>query len=162
MNKQQLQTAVNNIYQYLRQLVLLQIGKMRMKVGIQALTAIHRVKAKNYLDVDSKRILEFIILLDKAIVHKKPYIQLKWKIIPIIKVKTYAKIEERLFWVNRQNFKRIKRDGWMPASMHLDELRKKAFYTSSISRTYKEEYAAREKATTRYTEYLKKTIKPTR
>lgn len=160
MNKQQIKAAVNKLTSYISYIITIKIAEIRMKVGIQAVNALHRIKAKNYIDLDSKRILEFIILLDRAIVRKKPYIKWKWRIIPVLKFKTVAKIEERLFWINRQNFKRIKRDGWMPANMHLDELRKKAFYTSSISRTYKDEYAAREKAITRYTDYLKKTKTP--
>jgi len=57
--------------------------------------------------------------------------------------------------VNRNNFRKLKRKGWMSRNLKLDDLRNKAFYVSDVKRTYQEEFAVREKASERYLEYLK-------
>lgn len=120
--------------------LLLLTARIRMRVGIKAVTLIHRNSAKNYLDVNSKRLINYIVLLEMP--EKKD---------------GKAVFKERLFWVNRFNFKRIKRKGWLPPHMQMDELRKKSFYTSDLKRSYAEEFASREKAITKYISYLKTT-----
>ena len=64
-------------------------------------------------------------------------------------------IEERLFWINTKNFKKIRRAGWLPRTMKIEALKEKAFYVSSLERTYQEQYKAKQHAINKYITYLK-------
>jgi hypothetical protein len=132
--------AVKKLFRHLFCILVIETGRIRMKLGIKAVTILHRNMAKNehYLDVNYKKLRNYIVLLEMP-VEKKGKKGLK----------------EQLFWINRWNFKRIKRAGWLPKDMYMDELRKKSFYFSDMKRTYVEEFKAREKAMNRYIEYLK-------
>lgn len=117
------------------------IGKIRMRVAIKAVKEMHKAAAKHYAqaDKDSKHILNYIVILDKPVKQKNGTFRIK----------------NQLFWINRKNFKRIRRGGWLPPQMKMDELRRKAFYVSSVTRSYTQEYIAKEKAINKYIEYLK-------
>ena len=121
--------------------IILLIGKIRMYLGIKGATAVHRVMSKPYVDKNNKEVRNYIVLLELPVKKKN---RIYWK--------------ERLHWVNRNNFRRLKRKGWIQKGIQLNDLRTKAFYMSDLKRTYSEEFAAREKATDRYLNYLKENL----
>jgi len=133
-----IKVAVQRVRSIIQKRMVLVIGKIRMNLGIKGALAIHKFMAKKYLDKNNKEVRNYIVLLELS-VRKKNKMQKM----------------ERLHWVNRNNFRKLKRKGWLPVRMQLDELRNKAFYVSDVKRTYQQEFAAREKATKRYLEYLK-------
>lgn len=147
--------AVLKAYKWLQLHIALMIARMRMRVTITAVKKIHKFYSAKYLDPDFKILRQYIVLLDKPIIKKKYFIvrnglklQLKYKV-------TSVTIKERLYWVNFKNFKKIKKEGWLPRNMRIDELSKRAFYVSSLKRSYQAEYKAVEEAMKRYTEYIK-------
>jgi len=133
--------AVLKIKKKVSNRVILLIGKIRMSLGIKGATAVHRIMSKPYLDKNNKEVRNYIVLLE----------------LPVRK-KNRIYTMERLHWVNRNNFRRIKRKGWIPKKTQLNDLRTKAFYMSDLKRSYSEEYTAREKATNRYLNYLKENL----
>ena len=146
---------LSKAYKQLRLAITLLIARMRMRVTITAVKKIHKYYSAKYLDPDFKILRQYIVLLDKTVIRKKFFVHrsgLKFSL--RYKVKSIS-IEERLFWVNFKNFKKIKKEGWLPRNMRIDELSKRAFYVSSLKRNYQEEYKAVENAIKRYTEYLK-------
>ena len=62
-------------------------------------------------------------------------------------------LKEKLYWVNRGNFRAVKRKRWLPITMKLDELREKAFYYTDSSRSYGQEQNARKAAIDKYKLY---------
>lgn len=152
----------NKIRQYykklvstIRQFVITEIAKMRMRVGIKAVQALHKYQAKKYLNPDYKTLRQYIVLLERPVRKKKYYLKREG-----IKLKLMYKtgnftIEERLFWINKKNFKKIRRAGWLPKAMKIEALKEKAFYVSSLERTYQEQYKAKQHAITKYITYLK-------
>ena len=106
----------NKIRQYykklvstIRQFVITEIAKMRMRVGIKAVQALHKYQAKKYLNPDYKTLRQYIVLLERPVRKKKYYLKREG-----IKLKLMYKtgnftIEERLFWINKKNFKKISR-----------------------------------------------------
>ena len=151
----QLTAAVKKAYKHIRFKLTVEIAKMRMRIGIKAVTEIHKYQSRTYLNVDYKTLRQYIVLLERP-VQKKQYF-LKWenkKLALKYRIKSVT-FEDRLFWVNKANFKKIKRAGWLPQNMLLEELRAKAFYVSSLKRTYREEYWAKYQATDKYIKYLK-------
>lgn len=152
----------NKIRQYykklvstIRQFVITEIAKMRMRVGIKAVQALHKYQAKKYLNPDYKTLRQYIVLLERPVRKKKYYLKREG-----IKLKLMYKtgnftIEERLFWINKKNFKKIRRAGWLPKTMKIEALKEKAFYVSSLERTYQEHYKAKQHAITKYITYLK-------
>lgn len=152
----------NKIRQYykklvstIRQFVITEIAKMRMRVGIKAVQALHKYQAKKYLNPDYKTLRQYIVLLERPVRKKKYYLKREG-----IKLKLMYKtgnftIEERLFWINKKNFKKIRRAGWLPKAMKIEALKEKAFYVSSLERTYQEHYKAKQHAITKYITYLK-------
>lgn len=148
-------------WKYLLQQKIVLTARIRMRLGIKAAKEIHKLLSAKYAkqDKDSKRICQYIVLLDRPVLKRKNH-KLKWVGRKLkITYNKYIKIEERLFWVNRQNFKKIRNEGWLPKNMHLDELKKKAFYVSSMKRTYEEEFKAVEAAMNKYIKYVKVTNK---
>jgi len=148
-------------WKYLSNQKIVITARIRMRLGIKAAKEIHKLLSAKYAeqDKDSKRIKQYIVLLDRPVWKRKNY-SLKWVGQRLkITYQKYIKIEERLFWVNRQNFKKIRNEGWLPKSMHLDELKKKAFYVSSMKRNYEEEFKAIEAAMKKYIKYVKVTNK---
>ena len=133
--------AVRKAITQVRNQFILLFGRWRMQLGIKAVTEIHKIESRQYLpkEKDSKRIRNYIVLLDKPVKNKKGHWETK----------------EQLFWINRFNFKRIRRAGWLPPTMQMDALSLRAFYVSSVLRDYRAEYKAREHAYTKYTRYLK-------
>ena len=111
---------------------------LRMRISANAADAVHRniIKNEKYTDLNNKNIRQYIVLLELPDKKRK-------------------KITERLWWINRRNFKKVKRMGWLPENMKLDELRHKAFYYTDMQRSYAEEYAAKKRATTKYVFYLR-------
>ena len=152
----------NKIRQYykklviaIRQFVIIEIAKMRMRVGIKAVQAIHKYQSKKYLNPDFKKLRQYIVLLERPVRKKKYYLKRKGvKLIVMCKTGNFT-IEERLFWINTQNFKKIRRSGWLPKKMKIEELKEKAFYVSSLERTYQQQYNAKQHAINRYITYLK-------
>ena len=152
----------NKIRQYykklvstIRQFVITEIAKMRMRVGIKAVQALHKYQAKKYLNPDYKTLRQYIVLLERPVRKKKYYLKREG-----IKLKLMYKtgnftIEERLFWINKKNFKKIRRAGWLPKTMKIEALKEKAFYVSSLERTYQEQYKAKQHAINKYITYLK-------
>lgn len=152
----------NKIRQYykklvstIRQFVITEIAKMRMRVGIKAVQALHKYQAKKYLNPDYKTLRQYIVLLERPVRKKKYYLKRKgMKIMLMYKTGNFT-IEERLFWINTKNFKKIRRAGWLPKAMKIEALKEKAFYVSSLERTYQEQYKAKQHAITKYITYLK-------
>ena len=152
----------NKIRQYykklvsaIRQFVMTEIAKMRMRVGIKAVQAIHKYQAKKYLNPDYKTLRQYIVLLERPVRKKKYYLKRKgMKLMLMYKAGTFT-IEERLFWINTKNFKKIRRAGWLPRTMKIEALKEKAFYVSSLERTYQEQYKAKQHAINKYITYLK-------
>ena len=152
----------NKISQYykklvgtIRQFVITEIAKMRMRVGIKAVQALHKYQAKKYLNPDYKTLRQYIVLLERPVRKKKYYIKRKgMKIMLMYKTGNFT-IEERLFWINKKNFKKIRRAGWLPKAMKIEVLKEKAFYVSSLERAYQEQYKAKQHAITKYITYLK-------
>lgn len=152
----------NKIRQYykklvstIRQFVIKEIAKMRMRVGIKAVQAIHKYQAKKYLNPDYKTLRQYIVLLERPVRKKKYYLKRKgMKLMLMYKTGTFT-IEERLFWINTKNFKKIRRAGWLPRTMKIEALKEKAFYVSSLERTYQEQYKAKQHAINKYITYLK-------
>lgn len=152
----------NKIRQYykklvsaIRQFVMTEIAKMRMRVGIKAVQAIHKYQSKKYLNPDYKTLRQYIVLLERPVRKKKYYLKRKgMKLMLMYKTGNFT-IEERLFWVNTKNFKKIRRAGWLPRTMKIEALKEKAFYVSSLERTYQEQYKAKQHAINKYITYLK-------
>ena len=152
----------NKIRQYykklvstIRQFVITEIAKMRMRVGIKAVQALHKYQSKKYLNPDYKTLRQYIVLLERPVRKKKYYLKRKgMKIMLMYKTGNFT-IEERLFWINKKNFKKIRRAGWLPKTMKIEALKEKAFYVSSLERTYQEQYKAKQHAITKYITYLK-------
>ena len=152
----------NKIRQYykklvsaIRQFVMAEIAKIRMRVGIKAVQAIHKYQAKKYLNPDYKTLRQYIVLLERPVRKKKYYLKRKgMKLMLMYKTGTFT-IEERLFWINTKNFKKIRRAGWLPRTMKIEALKEKAFYVSSLERTYQEQYKAKQHAINKYITYLK-------
>ncbi len=152
----------NKIRQYykklvstIRQFVIKEIAKMRMRVGIKAVQAIHKYQSKKYLNPDYKTLRQYIVLLERPVRKKKYYLKRKgMKLMLMYKTGTFT-IEERLFWINTKNFKKIRRAGWLPRTMKIEALKEKAFYVSSLERTYQEQYKAKQHAINKYITYLK-------
>jgi len=109
-----------------------------MRISANAADAVHRniIKNEKYTDLNSKNIRQYIVLLELPDKKRK-------------------KMIERLWWINRRNFKKVKRLGWLPEKMQLDDLRSKAFYYTDMKRSYPEEYQAKKRATTKYVFYLR-------
>ena len=152
----------NKIRQYykklvsaIRRFVMTEIAKMRMRVGIKAVQAIHKYQAKKYLNPDYKTLRQYIVLLERPVRKKKYYLKRKgMKLMLMYKTGNFT-IEERLFWINTKNFKKIRRAGWLPRTMKIEALKEKAFYVSSLERTYQEQYKAKQHAINKYITYLK-------
>lgn len=152
----------NKIRQYykklvsaIRQFVMTEIAKMRMRVGIKAVQAIHKYQSNKYLNPDYKTLRQYIVLLERPVRKKKYYLKRKgMKVMLMYKAGTFT-IEERLFWINTKNFKKIRRAGWLPRTMKIEALKEKAFYVSSLERTYQEQYKAKQHAINKYITYLK-------
>lgn len=152
----------NKIRQYykklvstIRQFVITEIAKMRMRAGIKAVQALHKYQAKKYLNPDYKTLRQYIVLLERPVRKKKYYLKREgMKIMLMYKTGNFT-IEERLFWINKKNFKKIRRAGWLPKAMKIEALKEKAFYVSSLERTYQEHYKAKQHAITKYITYLK-------
>lgn len=152
----------NKIRQYykklvstIRQFVITEIAKMRMRVGIKAVQALHKYQAKKYLNPDYKTLRQYIVLLERPVRKKKYYLKREgMKIMLMYKTGNFT-IEERLFWINKKNFKKIRRAGWLPKTMKIEALKEKSFYVSSLERTYQEHYKAKQHAITKYITYLK-------
>ena len=152
----------NKIRQYykklvsaIRRFVMTEIAKMRMRVGIKAVQAIHKYQAKKYLNPDYKTLRQYIVLLERPVRKKKYYLKRKgMKVMLMYKTGNFT-IEERLFWINTKNFKKIRRAGWLPRTMRIEALKEKAFYVSSLERTYQEQYKAKQHAINKYITYLK-------
>jgi len=141
-----IKAAVSKIIErYVIHKLILLYAHIRIRLGIKYTREIHKRESKPYIETqkDNKRIRNYIVLLDRIVKTKRG------------KNKGTLRLEEQLFWVNRQNFKSIRRAGWLPKGMHLDDLRKNAFYVSSMKRNYSEEYIAKEKAINKYINYLK-------
>ena len=152
----------NKISQYykklvstIRRFVITEIAKMRMRVGIKAVQALHKYQSKKYLNPDYKTLRQYIVLLERPVRKKKYYLKRKGiKLMLMYKTGNFT-IEERLFWINKKNFKKIRRAGWLPKTMKIEALKEKAFYVSSLERTYQEQYKAKQHAITKYITYLK-------
>ncbi len=142
---------------FLRRFVTIQIAKVRMYLGIKAAIQIHKHQSKQYLNPDYKTLKQYIVLLDRPVRKKKYYFKREGKKIKLMYKINSVSIQERLFWINYKNFKKIKRAGWLPRTMKVEDLKNKAFYVSSLTRNYQDEYKARQQATTKYINYLKST-----
>ncbi len=134
---QKVKTLIQKAKTVIQTRIIMGIGKIRMNLGIKGATAVHRIMAKNYLDKNNKEVRNYIVLLELPVKRKNKIYKM-----------------ERLHWVNRNNFRRLKRKGWMPQKLQLNDLRERAFYMSDVKRTYQEEFKSRERAVERYLGYL--------
>jgi len=117
-----LSVAARKLTAWVKLLITVEIARMRMKVGITAVNEIHKYYAKQYLDPDYKTLRQYIVILERPGNHNTYTIERKgWKL-QLVK-RRIVKFEERLFWVNFKNFKAIKKAGWLPKHMRIDELR---------------------------------------
>mgnify|MGYP003402854627 FL=1 len=154
-NNNKIRQYCKKIVSAIRQFVMTEIAKMRMRVGIKAVQAIHKYQSKKYLNPDYKTLRQYIVLLERPVRKKKYYLKRKgMKLMLMYKTGTFT-IEERLFWINTKNFKKIRRAGWLPRTMKIEALKEKAFYVSSLERTYQEQYKAKQHAINKYITYLK-------
>ena len=154
-NNNKIRQYYKKINSILRQFVMTEIAKMRMRVGIKAVQAIHKYQSKKYLNPDYKTLRQYIVLLERPVRKKKYYLKRKgMKLMLMYKTGNFT-IEERLFWINTKNFKKIRRAGWLPRTMKIEALKEKAFYVSSLERTYQEQYKAKQHAINKYITYLK-------
>ncbi len=154
-NNNKIRQYYKKIVSAIRQFVMTEIAKMRMRVGIKAVQAIHKYQSKKYLNPDYKTLRQYIVLLERPVRKKKYYLKRKgMKLMLMYKAGTFT-IEERLFWINTKNFKKIRRAGWLPRTMKIEALKEKAFYVSSLERTYQEQYKAKQHAINKYITYLK-------
>ena len=154
-NNNKIRQYYKKINSILRQFVTAEIAKMRMRVGIKAVQAIHKYQSKKYLNPDYKTLRQYIVLLERPVRKKKYYLKRKgMKLMLMYKTGNFT-IEERLFWINTKNFKKIRRAGWLPRTMKIEALKEKAFYVSSLERTYQEQYKAKQHAINKYITYLK-------
>ena len=154
-NNNKIRQYYKKINSILRQFVMAEIAKIRMRVGIKAVQAIHKYQSKKYLNPDYKTLRQYIVLLERPVRKKKYYLKRKgMKLMLMYKTGTFT-IEERLFWINTKNFKKIRRAGWLPRTMKIEALKEKAFYVSSLERTYQEQYKAKQHAINKYITYLK-------
>ena len=154
-NNNKIRQYYKKLVRTIRRFVITEIAKMRMRVGIKAVQALHKYQSKKYLNPDYKTLRQYIVLLERPVRKKKYYLKREG-----IKLKLMYKtgnftIEERLFWINKKNFKKIRRAGWLPKAMKIEALKEKAFYVSSLERTYQEQYKAKQHAITKYITYLK-------
>lgn len=150
-----LSVAAKKLAAWIKLLITVEIAKMRMRVGIKAVQAIHKYQAKKYLNPDYKTLRQYIVLLERPVRKKKYYLKRKgMKVMLMYKTGTFT-IEERLFWINTKNFKKIRRAGWLPRTMKIEALKEKAFYVSSLERTYQQQYNAKQHAINKYITYLK-------
>lgn len=133
-----------NLY---KRIIAVHSAKIRMKLAIKIVSKLHKLRAKPYIgkDKDSARIRFYIVLLQKPVFNKRT---------------GRASIKERLFYVDRNNFKAIRRAKWLPEDMDLAKLAQHAFYVSSVTRNYVKEQLTRETAINRYVKYIKKKYKP--
>ena len=123
------------------------VATQRMRVGIKAAKVLHKKWAndKTGKDTREKNIRNYIVLLELPVRDKTgKFIKKDGKVVK----------KERLFWINRRNFQRIKHKGWLPKNMQLPELKQKAFYYTDFKRSYAEEYQAKERAKKRYISYI--------
>ena len=154
-NNNKIRQYYKKINSILRQFVMTEIAKMRMRVGIKAVQAIHKYQSNKYLNPDYKTLRQYIVLLERPVRKKKYYLKRKgMKLMLMYKTGNFT-IEERLFWINTKNFKKIRRAGWLPRTMKIEALKEKAFYVSSLERTYQEQYKAKQHAINKYITYLK-------
>ena len=154
-NNNKIRQYYKKINSILRQFVMTEIAKMRMRVGIKAVQAIHKYQSKKYLNPDYKTLRQYIVLLERPVRKKKYYLKRKgMKLMLMYKTGNFT-IEERLFWINTKNFKKIRRAGWLPRTMKIEALKEKAFYVSSLERAYQEQYKAKQHAINKYITYLK-------
>ena len=154
-NNNKIRQYYKKINSILRQFVMTEIAKMRMRVGIKAVQAIHKYQSKKYLNPDYKTLRQYIVLLERPVRKKKYYLKRKgMKLMLMYKTGNFT-IEEHLFWINTKNFKKIRRAGWLPRTMKIEALKEKAFYVSSLERTYQEQYKAKQHAINKYITYLK-------
>ena len=111
---------------------------LRMRISVYATKTVHLniIKNQKYNELNNKNIRQYIVLLELPDKKRK-------------------KMIERLWWINRRNFKKVKRQGWLPDKMQLDELRHKAFYYTDMTRSYAAEYQAKKRATIKYVFYLR-------
>ena len=154
-NNNKIRQYYKKINSILRQFVITEIAKMRMRVGIKAVQALHKYQSKKYLNPDYKTLRQYIVLLERPVRKKKYYLKRKgMKLMLMYKTGNFT-IEEHLFWINTKNFKKIRRAGWLPRTMKIEALKEKAFYVSSLERTYQEQYKAKQHAINKYITYLK-------
>lgn len=143
-------TISQSISKLLRALLLKLVvvtGRIRMHVAVKAARTMHAHSAKQYAlcDINNKRIKQYIVLLDKV-----EFVKSKEK------GKQRAVRQERLFYINRHNFKSIKRRGWLPKNMDLGQLRYNCFYHSDMVREYSDDVAMIDDAQARYKAHLLK------
>jgi hypothetical protein len=128
--------------------VILWLGDIRMRIAIKAAHNRHADLSFDYSDndVNSKHIRQYIVLLDKAVMVGRGQ-------------NRRVERRERLFFINRKNFKAIRRRGWLPKNMMLDALRHNAFYFTDMKRNYQQEENNKNMARKRYANYLTKKYK---
>lgn len=115
-------------------------AEIEMRLAIRKIRHIHsKLKEVRSNERENKH---FIVLLSL------PYQDRKGRI----------RIKERLHWVDRKNFRKLKSKRWIDRNVMFNDLRAKAFYTSDLNRDYQQEYAAKKKAISRYKTYLNVTF----
>ena len=76
-NNNKIRQYYKKINSILRQFVMTEIAKMRMRVGIKAVQAIHKYQSKKYLNPDYKTLRQYIVLLERPVRKKKYYLKRK-------------------------------------------------------------------------------------
>ncbi|HPD24949.1 MAG TPA: hypothetical protein PK285_11180 [Bacteroidales bacterium] len=115
-------------------------ANIQMRAAIRAVESIHKKNKKIRFNERENR--QYLVLLS----------------IPYFTKKGTFKYKERLYWVNRKNFRILKYKGWVKRGVNFAELRNKAFYVSDPDRSYENEYIAKKAAINKYKTYLKSNL----
>lgn len=134
-----LHTLYTKLSNHIIQRFVLWKAKLKLNLAIRATYNMSQKDARSTQNM--KNLNNYVVLLE----------------IPIRNKKNQVITAQRLLWINRRNFQAVKRKGWLPGTMCVDELRSKAFYFTNTERTYEQEMAARDRAWKRYETHILKT-----
>ena len=114
-------------------------AELEMKSAIRATNGVYsKAREKRNYERENR---QYLVLL------AVPAIKRRWNKKILIK-------KEKLYWVNRENFRAVKKARWLKPSMKLNELRGKAFYYTEKNRSYEQEQSAIQSAVDKYRSYL--------
>ena len=123
-------------------------AELEMKSAIRAMNGVYsKEREKRNYERENR---QYLVLIAIPVIQTKPLNPLKGT----FGTRKFLIKKDKLYWVNRGNFRAVKKAGWLPYTMFLNELREKAFYYTDESRSYVEEQKVKEKAIEKYRSYL--------